>query len=362
MTSVVASAALDSPVPQRRALFVPMSVALLLSFSIGLYFWVDSRYPALLKKLHSGKGIRISGALSFDALWPVTPGMSLLPRIAHTTVNWMWTNRVGMTFGICFGAALLTLLPMFSRVRFRSAAANTLLGTATGMPLGVCANCVAPIGRGLFMAGASPSTVLATMISSPTLNLVVLAMALTLFPLPIALVRLAVPLVLLAAVPWMVRGYEPVTQVCPSLDSDGWFLPTAATFKNYLKNLARLAWTTVPWMILAALLGAIAAELLPAQSIPAKVTVVGIFLVALLGAFLPVPMAFDVAAAYVLMTRGVPMPYVVTLLCTLGVFSIYPFLILGRTISWRTALAVFAAVFSLGLLAGIGTALIQHSL
>jgi hypothetical protein len=72
-------------------------------------------------------------------------------------------------------------------------------------------------------------------------------------------------------------------------------------------------------------------------------------------------MSFDVAAAFVLMARGVPMPYVVTLLCTLGAFSIYPFLILGRTISWRTALALFVAVMTVGVLAGLGTGVAMHA-
>jgi len=91
------------------------------------------------------------------------------------------------------------------------------------------------------------------------------------------------------------------------------------------------------------------------------VTLGGIILIALIGTFLPVPMGFDVAVAFVLMARGVPTPYVVTLLCTLGAYSIYSVLILGRTISWRTAAALFGSVMLLGLAAGIVTALVQHS-
>ncbi len=338
------------------------SVAALLGLAISLYFWIDSRYPALLKKLHTGKAIQIKGALSFDALMPVTPAMSLMTRIGHTTVNWMWTNRIGMTFGICFGAAMLTLLATLPRIRFKSAAANTLLGAVGGVPLGVCANCVAPIGRSLYVAGASPNTVLATMISSPTLNVVVLTMAFALFPLQIALVRLAVPLVLLGLVPLIVGKTAPRSEViCQALQQAEWLLPVTFTLKTYLKNLGRLALMTVPLMIVAALLGAIAVELLPASSIPITVTLGGIILIALIGTFLPVPMGFDVAVAFVLMARDVPTPYVVTLLCTLGAYSIYSVLILGRTISWRTAAALFGSVMLLGLAAGIGTALVQHS-
>jgi uncharacterized membrane protein YraQ (UPF0718 family) len=132
--------------------------------------------------------------------------------------------------------------------------------------------------------------------------------------------------------------------------------------KQYLKNLAQLALTTIPFMILAALLGALVAEVIPAHDIPTKVSLLGIMLVALAGTFLPVPMAFDVAAAFILMTRGVPVPYVVTLLCTLGAFSVYPMLIVGRTMSWKTAGRVFATVMALGIVCGVGTALFQHAL
>jgi uncharacterized membrane protein YraQ (UPF0718 family) len=359
MSTTVAGTSVSFPASARNSLRIQTAIAVVLALGIGSYFWIDSRYPALLKKLHSGTSIKTSGALSFDTKLPVTPQMPLATRIGRTTVNWMWTNRIGMTFGLCFGAALLTLLPLLPKRRFRSAAANTALGAVTGVPLGVCANCVAPIGQSLFQGGASSSTVLAVMISSPMLNVVVLTMVFALFPTGIALVRLVVPLVLIALVPWLAgnaQGAEPATREMPAT---GWLVPTTATLRPYLKNLAKLAVTTVPFMVLAALLGALVAELLPAQAIPVHVSLLGIVLVALAGAFLPVPMAFDVAAAFILMTRGVPMPYVVTLLCTLGTFSVYPMLIVGRTMSWRTAARVFGAVTALGIVAGVGTALLQ---
>jgi hypothetical protein len=165
MTSAAATINPVATSSVRKTLLLQTTVALVLSLAIGLYFWLDSRYPSLLKKLHSGQSIKVSGVLSFDALMPVKPEMSLPVRVERTAINWIWTNRIGMTFGICFGAALLTLLVMLPGVRFKSAAGNTFLGAVVGMPLGVCANCVAPIGRGLFLGGASPATVLATMVS-----------------------------------------------------------------------------------------------------------------------------------------------------------------------------------------------------
>jgi len=359
MASTIAGTSLAVPSSQRNSYRVQIAIALLLTLGIASFFWIDSRYPNLLKKMHSGTAIKTSGVLSFDAKMPVTPQMPLATRIERTTVNWMWTNRIGMTFSLFFGAAVLTLLPLLPRRRFGSAAADTAIGAITGMPLGVCANCVAPIGQSLYLGGASATTALATMISSPTLNVVVLTMVFALFPAPVALLRVAVPLILIALVPWIVGQTKPLEVQC-QLPSAGWMVPMTGTFTQYLKNLARLAATTIPFMILAALLGAIVAELVPAQVIPAHVSFLGIVLVALAGAFLPVPMAFDVAAAFILMTRGVPLPYVAALLCTLGAFSIYPMLIVGRTMSWKTSARMFAVVTALGVLAGAGTALVQR--
>ena len=363
MSSVASSQVLaPSGISAKKSVVLQTSIAAMLCVGIALYFWVDSRYPSLLKKLHSGKGIHISGALSFDALMPVKSDMSLATRIAHTTVNWMYTNRIGMTFGICFGAAALTLLPLLPRRRFRNEFANTLAGAATGVPLGVCANCAAPVGQSLYQAGAAPATVLATMISSPTLNVVVLAMMFALFPFPVALLRLATPVVLIALVPWLTRRVQPIDVSCDVPQSAGWLRPTADAFKQYFVNLGKLALTTVPLMILAGVLGALLVELAPARDIPTSVSVVGIVLLALIGAFLPVPIAFDVAASFLLLSRGVPLPYVVTLLCTLGACSVYSVLILGRTISWKTALSVYGAVALVGAVAGLGTAVVQAAI
>jgi hypothetical protein len=108
-------------------------------------------------------------------------------------------------------------------------------------------------------------------------------------------------------------------------------------------------------MILAAVLGALVIELLPAQALFAQATIGGILLVALVGAFLPVPMAFDVAIAYIAMIKGISLPYVVTMLSTLGIVSVFSLSVVGKTISWKLAAAIYATVAALGTLAGLLT-------
>ena len=196
------------------------------------------------------------------------------------------------------------------------------------------------------------------MISSPLLNIVVLAMVFSLFPLPIALARFAVPIFLLILVPFITpkAGAVPATE-CLLSGSPNWLQSSGSTVGLFLKNLAKIFAFTVPLMFLAAILGAIGAELFPAQQIPLQASLLGIVIVSLLGTFLPVPMAFDAGLAFVLMTHGVALPYVATLLCTLGAFSIYPFMIIGRSVSWATAAKLFFAVALLGILVGLGTSI-----
>ncbi|MGB8536542.1 MAG: hypothetical protein WCD57_09020, partial [Acidobacteriaceae bacterium] len=112
-------------VPTRARLQPYAVLAALVAAGIASYFWVDSRYPALLKKLHSGKAIHMSGPLSFDALLPVTTQMPLLTRVANTAIDWAYTNRIGMSFGVLFGAAAMTVLAALPRRRFAGPYANT---------------------------------------------------------------------------------------------------------------------------------------------------------------------------------------------------------------------------------------------
>ena len=106
-------------------------------------------------------------------------------------------------------------------------------------------------------------------------------------------------------------------------------------------------------MLLAAVIGAAAAEVIPAYGTHLPVSVVGVVCVAIFGTLLPVPMALDVALAYVLYHAGVPVPYVAALLCTLGPVSIYSLSAIGKQLDWQTSLRLGGAVALLGSVAGL---------
>jgi uncharacterized membrane protein YraQ (UPF0718 family) len=337
-------------------------LAILLMVAIAGFFWVDSRYPALLKRYHAGTQLKAAGALTFGAVYQVDRSMPLATRVWRTTVNWLDANRIGMTFSFLFGPAALTFLALLPRRRFRSRYLNTLFGAAAGVPLAVCSNCVAPIARGLFASGMSAESVLATMFSSPALNVVVLAMTFTLFPLSIALIKLATVLFLILVFAPAVASRQKSDAAaieCPIEipSAQSWPQAAADVARSFAKSFWYVARVALPLMLLAAVLGALVVELLPPQALISPVTIGGIILVALVAAFLPVPMAFDVAIAYIAMTKGVPLPYVVTILCTLGIISVYSLSVVGKSLSWRVAAATYATVAALGTAAGLLTRL-----
>ena len=334
------------------------TLSLLLMLAIASVFWIDSRYPALMKRYHAGTQVKASGALTFGTVYAVDRSMPLATRVWRTTINWLDANRIGMTFSFLFGPAALTFLATLRRRRFKSRMLNTLFGALAGMPLAVCTNCIAPIARGLFASGMSTESVLAAMFASPALNVVVLAMTFALFPASVALLKLATVLFLiLVFAPLAASRLRPEAAIIPCpIDipvSETWSQAFAGVARSYAKSFWYVCRIALPFMLLAAVLGALVIEALPAQALIMPVTFSGIVLVALIAAFLPVPMAFDVAIAYVAWTHGVPLPYVVTVLCTLGIISVFSLSIVGKSISWKVAAAAYATVAILGTIAGL---------
>jgi hypothetical protein len=205
--------------------------------AIAAIFWVDSRYPALLKRYHAGPQVKAAGALTFGTVCAADRTMPLTTRVWRTTVNWLDANLIDMTFSFLFGPAALVFLATIRRRRTKSVYLNTLFGTVAGAPLAVCTNCFAPIARGLYASGMSVESVLAAMFASPALNVVVVAMTFALFPARVALLKLATVLFLIfvfaPAVASRQRGSAAPGFTCPIE------IPVAETWTQALVSTAR---------------------------------------------------------------------------------------------------------------------------
>jgi uncharacterized membrane protein YraQ (UPF0718 family) len=345
-------------------------LALLLVSALAVYFWTQSRYPSLDEKAMMSGAIQLEDSISFEAMLPILPEYPVWKRIAYSTVNWMKTNKQGMTFAIFFAAAFLTLLGYMRQRSFRNGFANSFLGLFIGAPLGVCVNCAAPIAKGLYTGGARIESSLSMMIASPTLNIVVLTIAFSIMPFYMVVLKIGFSVfVILLAIPILCR-FLPEGQLqipeeqrvrLPSLPS-----PTQPAAnedalwagvrfaKDYALNLWFIIWTTVPLMLVAGFLGAVVATLLPAELLAqASFGAVGLVAASIVGTFLPMPIGLDVIAAGALLGGGLAHGYIMALLFTLGSFSVYSFFIVASSISLRAAWLLAGVVCALGIVAGV---------
>ena len=335
---------------------------------IAASFWGTSRYPSLDNKATMGGDIRLEDGLSFEVALQVEEDFPAYKKVAYSTINWISTNRNGMTFGILIAAAIFTLLQFLSKKGFKNSYANTVLGVFIGAPLGVCVNCAAPIAKGMHDAGARLETTLTTMFSSPTLNVIVVTMVFSIFPFYIAVLKLGTTFFfLLVVIPLLCKyvfAKETLKTVeasacmlessCELKPDKGWGQAVIETSQDYVKNLWYIIKTTVPLMLLAGFLGTLVVTLLPLDSFSGvSLTLWGMLAVAALGVFLPCPIAFDIIVASALLTIGVPVAYVMALLITLGTYSIYPLMIIWKSVSPKVALTLLLAVALLGVGAGM---------
>jgi len=344
-----------------------VTLMLLLILCLGAAFWSGSRYPQLNEKALMGSSTLTEDPLTFDALIQSQPGDPLARKIATSAVNWAAENRNGMTFGFLLGAGFLSLFSMLKTRGTQNAFLNALIGLGTGMPLGVCVNCAAPIARGLHSSGARIETTLAAMFASPSMNVVVLTMMFSVFPLYLVAIKVTLTLLLLLLIiPVLSRTlfkdeaaetYDdsscPIGLPPPPLD-ETWPAAAVGVARLYLGSVWYIVKTTLPLMVLAGVLAAIVIQVVPVDRVASlEVGVLSLLIVAAVGLFLPLPIALDIVLSATLLASGVPMIYVATLLFTLGIYSVYSFSILWTTISPRVATVLAVVLIGLGVIAGV---------
>ena len=307
------------------------------------------------------------GAIAFDIVLPVSPEQPVWERVLRSSVNWAYTNWKGMTFGLLFAAAALTLLGGVQRRAFKHPWQNTLAGIFFGAPLGVCVNCATPIAQGMYAAGTRLETALATLVSSPTLNPIVLTMAFTLLPWEMGLGHLLAVLAILASLPLVVRtagapktgavtgtavlGSPPANAIVGGASYAGALSSVMVSFGRHLLYIAKLA---LPLMLLAGFLGALVIELVPFDWVAgAQLNAVTLLSVAALAVFLPVPMAFNVIIVMALLSSGLHPGLGMVLLIGLGAYSIYPATVIARYISVPLSLALAGVVAVAAMASGL---------
>ncbi len=342
------------------------TLTILLVIVLGGSFWSGSRYPTLNEKAMMGGDAKTEDPLTFEAVWQSQPGDPLYRQVALSSLNWAAENRKGMTFGFLLGGAFLTLFGLFERRGTSNRFLNSLIGVGAGAPLGVCVNCAAPIARGLHSSGARIETTLSAMFSSPTLNIIVVTMMFSIFPIYLTAIKLGTTLFfLLIVIPLLSRTvfknesadtYDDTSCPVPPPPiptDESWLEAARGTAQQYAKNLWYIIKTTLPLMVLAGVLAALVVRIVPLEQVAQmEVSFLSILAVTLFGIFLPLPIALDLVMAAALLAAGTPIIYIGILLFTLGIYSVYSFSIVWTSISGRVAVTLAVVLMALGVGAG----------
>lgn len=316
-------------------------------------------------------------SLGFAPILEIKQTDGFWKKVFYDTLNWMHTNKKGMTFSFLAGAFFLSILPLFRRRKFKSGLGNSTIGLIMGTPLGVCVNCAAPIARSLHASGVAVQTSLSALVASPTLNVVVVFMAFAMFPFYLVTLKLVLTLTfIMVLVPLGCHFFfkeevekQQVQEVCEvnlvnnntiTEKHQNWFGAIFWCMKTYAKNFLYLLKIALPLMLLSGFLGALLTTSLDWSAIEQldnNVTTAGmfgiLFMLSVFGALLPSPMAFDIVISAALLEAGVPIHFVAAFLVTLGSFSIYAFFIVWQSMSLRVAAYMMVCTISMGLAAGL---------
>jgi len=327
-------------------------------------FWFGSRYPSLLHKAQTLGHHEVASYIWTEQLMRLPTNPTFTDRVVASIANWIWSMRIGMSFGLVIGALFHTLFQYYPPRLGGNLYLNTLKGIIIGAPAGVCVNCAVPIACGINRGKANIESALSFMFSSPTLNFVVISMVFAGLPLAYGIVQYSmIALVLLVFVPAIAHLYkqskptdqQPATACAIPLKIEECNKNLFDTAKEvgvlYGKNLWHLIKSAVPLMLVAAIVSAVVMELLPLQTIFAHVSFLAIAALAFVTVLLPIPIALDVIVAQKLYALAVPAPYVMLFLATMGTFSVLPMSFLWTEVSKRLAVGLYIMFVVLGIVA-----------
>ena len=353
---------------QIQCYYRPMVLVATAMVLLGV-FWFASRYPQLFSKAeHLGQALP---SMAFSSqLIVVAADAPVWQRILATAVNWLDSMKIGMTFGVLFGALLHTVLRYYPLKIGKNLYLNSLKGALVGVPMGVCANCAVPTACGVTRGHGRVEVALGFLFSSPNFNPVVVMMTFTALPLAMSLTKYAILLlVILVVVPGIISLLERAKPFKPFTVGDegascAITLPGAectepfwAVFKELGKDFAKHVWMlvkpTITIMLLASLVSAAMLTLIPWQELLTEPTPLKLAIVSLISVFMPVPIALDVMFAAQLQQQGVASGYVMLFAITLGTYSIIPSIYLWREVSKRLAVVLFVFFVVVGWITGM---------
>lgn len=340
-----------------------------IAVALSFYFWIVSRYPALNDKAGMMREAPTYDILTLGPWFKYSSSDSFFIKVLYTTLNWYNSNWRGMLFGLVLAGLFLAISREWKGMHTSTGTGlkDRLKGLFLGVPLGLCVNCAAPVATTLFRSTGSSQLSLSVLLASPTLNFVVLGMVISMFPPEIAAPKILFTLlVVLGAVPFLAKLANPRTATgndssSQTVNEESLLNSIQYATMNFAGSFWEVVKQTLPLMLLTGLLAALLIHLVPAELIlkNPEFNFMTAVAAALIGTLLPLPVAVDVLIAQSIFAAGFSPELVSVFLFTLGSYSIYPLLLVGKEMSKKLSMAIFFTVVVLGVVSGYTTKLLH---
>jgi len=336
-----------------------LRTALAVSVLFLLFVWLwQFRMAALVRHEAAGRIVSRAPLVATDGA-PVW----LIPF--YTAINYLNTTWETTLVAMLIAGTLQTFLhaPLLRLLKTQTGWRAYFAGIALGIPNVLCTCCTAPLFAGLYKKGAPFSTALATFITAPSLNLIVLLLALVFLPLPLAVARIVLGLIAAITVPYFtakLSGVPPpmLNLTDPNSETIEW-KTLAITWVRNIWEMARLA---VPLLALGYLLVGTFQVVVPLKELTPVLDngALPLVLTALIGTIIMVPTFSEIALVSTLMPLGMGVAPAVALLITAPVVSLPSLIVIGRaTRSRKIPLIVGVLVFVLGVAGGWVFSIVQ---
>lgn len=299
-------------------------------------------------------------------LRPVAIAVNYLALVWHATLlALLWAGLGTVALPLYFGQ----LISPKGAGRFRS----LIGGLVYALPQPFCSCCAAPTAATIYRTGASLTSSVAFLLSSPALNITALILAATLLPLPFAVLRivgggllviftayLVVPLAgrfplkgipqspqrIVGLVSRVLNRYTMLFQFEPK----GVVKSPAGLIRSWLSGTVRIARVLIPTLAVGGVLAGLIVTFVPAVFTN---DVIGILVASGLGTIFMIATWTEIPVAAILAAQGLTGP-AAALLITLPVVSLPCLIIFGGALrGWRVPLLLFLSTFVFGVLAGL---------
>lgn len=326
------------------------ALAALVLFLLFAWLW-QFRAAAFLRHEAAGRVVSRAPLVA-------TEGAPVWLMPFYTAINYINTTWETTLVALLIAGTLQTFLhaPLLRLLKTQTGWRAYFAGIVFGIPNALCTCCAAPLFASLYKKGTPLGTALATFITAPSLNFVVLLLAFAFLPLPLAIARIGLGLVAVIAVPYLaakMSGAPPPPPGVAEPDEENVEWKTLAI--AWACNIWEMVRLAVPLLVIGYVLVGIIQVLVPLKTLAPMLDNgwLPLVLTALIGTIIMVPTFSEIVLVSTLMPLGLGAAPAVALLITAPAVSLPSLIVIGRaTRSWRVPLVIGALIFLLGVAGG----------